>query len=111
MPEDETLDLFPERPKKQVDSRAPLADRMRPKTFDDMIGQEKVVGPTSALRGMVAAGDLPSLILWGPPGSGKTTLAWLLAETPDTRIEPLSAVVAGVKEIRAAVDRAKRTAL
>ena len=97
MPEDETLDLFPERPKKQVDSRAPLADRMRPKTFDDMIGQEKVVGPTSALRGMVAAGDLPSLILWGPPGSGKTTLAWLLAETPDTRIEPLSAVVAGVE--------------
>jgi len=111
MPSDETLDLFPERPTKKVDARAPLADRMRPRRFDDMIGQEKIVGPGSALRGMVEAGDLPSLILWGPPGSGKTTLGWLLAETPDTRIEPLSAVLAGVKEIRAAVERAQRTTL
>lgn len=111
MPTDETLDLFPERPTKKVGARAPLADRMRPQRFDDMIGQEKIVGPGSALRGMVEAGDLPSLILWGPPGSGKTTLGWLLAETPDTRIEPLSAVLAGVKEIRAAVERAQRTTL
>ena len=111
MPPDETLDLFPDRPKRQVEARAPLADRMRPRSFEEMIGQEKVLGPGSALRGMVAAGELPSLILWGPPGSGKTTLAWLLAETPDTRIEPLSAVVAGVKEIRTAVERARRTTL
>jgi len=111
MPPDETLDLFPDRPKRQVEARAPLADRMRPRSFEEMIGQEKVLGPGSALRGMVSAGELPSLILWGPPGSGKTTLAWLLAETPDTRIEPLSAVVAGVKEIRTAVERARRTTL
>lgn len=111
MPEDQSLDLFPERPKRQVDARAPLADRMRPRHFEEMIGQEQVVGPGSALRGMVSAGELPSLILWGPPGSGKTTLAWLLAETPETRIEPLSAVLAGVKEIRAAVERARRTTL
>lgn len=111
MPPDETLDLFPDRPKRQVEARAPLADRMRPRSFEEMIGQEKVLGPGSALRGMVGAGELPSLILWGPPGSGKTTLAWLLAETPDTRIEPLSAVVAGVKEIRTAVERARRTTL
>lgn len=111
MPPNESLDLFPDRPKRQVEARAPLADRMRPRCFEEMIGQEKVVGPGSALRGMVGAGELPSLILWGPPGSGKTTLAWLLAETPDTRIEPLSAVTAGVKEIRTAVDRARRTAL
>ncbi len=84
---------------------------MRPRCFEEMIGQEKVVGRGSALRGMVETGELPSLILWGPPGSGKTTLAWLLAETPDTRIEPLSAVLAGVKEIRTAVERARRTTL
>jgi putative ATPase len=60
---------------------------------------------------MVESGEMPSIILWGPPGSGKTTLAWLLAEAPDTRIEPLSAVVAGVKEIREAVEAARRTAL
>ncbi|MCH7869109.1 MAG: replication-associated recombination protein A [Myxococcales bacterium] len=111
MPADETFDLFPDRPKRQVEARAPLADRMRPRRFEEMIGQDSVVGPGSALRSMVGAGELPSLILWGPPGSGKTTLAWLLAETPDTRIEPLSAVVAGVKEIRIAVDRARRTPL
>jgi putative ATPase len=111
MPPEESLDLFPDRPKRRIEARAPLADRMRPRSFEEMIGQEKVVGAGSALRGMVGAGELPSLILWGPPGSGKTTLAWLLAETPDTRIEPLSAVVAGVKEIRTAVDRARRTTL
>jgi putative ATPase len=111
MPDGDSLELFPDRPTRKVDSRAPLADRMRPKHFDQMWGQEEIVGPGSALRGMVAAGELPSLILWGPPGSGKTTLAWLLAETPDTRIEPLSAVVAGVKEIREAVERARRVAL
>ncbi len=111
MPDEHSLELFPDRPTRKVDARAPLADRMRPRNFDEMIGQEDVVGPGSALRGMVEAGELPSLILWGPPGSGKTTLAWLLAETPDTRIEPLSAVLAGVKEIRAAVESARRTTL
>lgn len=111
MADDHSLELFPERPTRKLDARAPLADRMRPRNFDEMIGQEAVVGPGSALRGMVEAGELPSLILWGPPGCGKTTLAWLLAETPDTRIEPLSAVLAGVKEIRAAVESARRTTL
>jgi len=111
MPPDDSLELFPDRPKRQTDARAPLADRMRPRRFDEMIGQEHLVGPGTALRSMVESGDLPSLILWGPPGSGKTTLAWLLAETPDTRIEALSAVVSGVKEIREAVDRARRVGL
>ncbi len=84
---------------------------MRPRNFDEWIGQEAVVGRGTALRGMAESGELPSLIVWGPPGSGKTTLAWLLADTPDTRIEPLSAVLAGVKEIREAVERARRVAL
>lgn len=111
MPRDNTMDLFPNRPRRSLDPHAPLADRMRPRDFDDMIGQEALVGEGTALRAMVEAGEIPSIILWGPPGSGKTTLAWLLADAPNTRIEPLSAVVAGVKEIREAVETARRTNL
>lgn len=108
---DETMDLFPARPTRRLDPHAPLADRMRPRCFDDMIGQVGLIGEGSALRAMVEGGEIPSVILWGPPGCGKTTLAWLLASAPDTRMEPLSAVAAGVKEIREAVETARRTAL
>jgi putative ATPase len=111
MSEKDTMDLFPTRPTRRLDPHAPLADRMRPARFDDMIGQAALIGAGSALRSMVESGDIPSVILWGPPGSGKTTLAWLLADAPETRIEALSAVVAGVKEIREAVETARRTAL
>ncbi|MCH2187205.1 AAA family ATPase, partial [Myxococcota bacterium] len=76
-----------------------------------MIGQVGLVGEGSALRAMIEGGEIPSLLFWGPPGSGKTTLAWLLASTPDTRMEALSAVIAGVKEIREAIEGARRTAL
>lgn len=108
MPEEETMDLFPSHAERKLDPHAPLADRMRPRDFTEMIGQESLAGEGTALRSMVDSGEIPSLILWGPPGCGKTTLAWLLAEAPDTRMEPLSAVLAGVKEIREAVDRARR---
>ena len=111
MPSDHTLDLFPTRPTRQTERHAPLAERMRPHTFDEMIGQVGLIGEGSALRAMVASGEIPSVVLWGPPGSGKTTLAWLLASAPETRMQALSAVVSGVKEIREAVEGARRTAL
>jgi putative ATPase len=81
---------------------------MRPRSLDQIAGQEHLLRPGAALRSLVEAGELPSLIFWGPPGSGKTTLARLLAGGPDTRFECLSAVMAGVKEIRAVVEQARR---
>jgi putative ATPase len=73
---------------------------MRPSTLEEVIGQERLLGPGAPLRVLCEAGEIPSLILWGPPGSGKTTLARLLARQQDARFVPLSAVSAGVKEIR-----------
>ncbi len=109
MPSDESLDLFPgASPSGEPDPRAPLPDRMRPRQLDDVIGQDALAGPRGLLRSLAASRDLPSLILWGPPGSGKTTLARLLAEASGSRLEALSAVMAGVKEIREAVERARR---
>ncbi len=110
MPHD-SMELFPDRPKRRIDPRAPLADRMRPQAFEEMLGQEHLTDEGCALRSMLACDELPSLILWGPPGTGKTTLAWLLAAGPNSRMEPLSAVTSGVKEIREAVERARRVAL
>ena len=106
-----SMELFPDRPKRKLDPRAPLAERMRPQTFEEMLGQGHLTGEGTALRALIRSKELPSLILWGPPGSGKTTLAWLLAETPDSRMVALSAVTSGVKEIREAVERARRIAL
>jgi putative ATPase len=112
MPPEDSLELFPQRdPGQEPDSfdpRAPLAERMRPRSIDDVVGQRELVGPDGPLRALAEAGELPSLILWGPPGCGKTTLARLLAQAAKLRVESLSAVMAGVKEIRAAVERARR---
>lgn len=87
---------------------APLAYRMRPQTLDDYVGQQALVGPDKPLRRMAEAGLVRSMILWGPPGVGKTTLAELLAHASNAQLEHLSAVMAGVKEIRAAVERAQQ---
>ena len=86
---------------------APLAARMRPATLDDFVGQEDVVGPGSPLRGMIERDETPSLVLWGPPGAGKTTLAAIIARTTKRRFEPLSAVDSGVADIRRVVSEAR----
>ncbi len=86
----------------------PLAARMRPRHLDDYIGQEHLLGAGKPLREAIARGQLHSMILWGPPGVGKTSLAKLFAEQAEARFETLSAVLAGVKEIRAAVAAAQQ---
>jgi len=87
---------------------APLADRMRPRTLDEFVGQEQLVGEGRVLRRLIEGGTgLPSLILWGPPGTGKTTLARLLAERSDARFVALSAVFSGVKDLRGAIAEAR----
>jgi len=90
-----------------VGPSAPLATRMRPRSLDELVGQDAVIGPGSVLREAVEADRLPSLILWGPPGSGKTTLAMLLAARSQASFEPVSAVSAGVADLRQIVARAR----
>src|SRR6201991_967315 len=85
----------------------PLADRMRPRSLDEFVGQSQVLGPGKPLRAAIEDGKLHSLILWGPPGTGKTTLARLIAQRADAHFIALSAVMAGVKDIRAAVESAR----
>ncbi len=89
------------------DPLRPLADRMRPRSLDEFVGQQHVLGPGKPLRQAIEAGQLHSLILWGPPGTGKTTLARVMARRADAQFLALSAVMAGVKDIRAAVERAR----
>ena len=84
----------------------PLAERLRPTTLDDYIGQKHLVGPGAVLRQMIDSGHISSLILWGPPGVGKTTLAKIIAQHLDTPFYTLSAVNSGVKEVREVIDRA-----
>ncbi len=89
----------------------PLPERVRPRTLDDVIGQRKLIGPGGALRRAVDAGRLPSMILWGPPGVGKTTLALLLAEAVKRPFVALSAINSGVKEIRDVLSRPSGTSM
>lgn len=90
----------------QVES-APLADRLRPTTLDELLGQGHLIGPGRLLSQAIAADRIPSMILWGPPGCGKTTVARLIARQTRLPFEALSAVFAGVKEVRQVVERAK----
>ena len=85
----------------------PLAARMRPRTLDEYVGQEQIVGPGKALRRAIESDSVPSMILWGPPGTGKTTLAEVIAAATDANFASLSAVSAGVADLRAVVAEAK----
>ncbi|HQN95577.1 MAG TPA: replication-associated recombination protein A [Thermoanaerobaculales bacterium] len=87
---------------------APLADRMRPRSLDEVVGQQQLVGPHGVLRSLLERSELPSMVLWGPPGSGKTTLARLLAEAAGAEVVSFSAVLAGVKEAKAVMEEARR---
>ena len=99
-----TESLFDEpgaaRPARGDDGGAPLAERMRPRTLDEVAGHAELLGPTGFLRRAIADDRVPSLIFWGPPGCGKTTLARLIAESTRSRFVPFSAVTSGIKEIK-----------
>ena len=99
--------LFEHEGQRRAQREAPLADRMRPGTFEDFVGQEHVVGSDRVLRRAIAAERIPSFILWGPPGSGKTTLARLIAGVTDAHFESVSAVTSGVADLRRTVSEAR----
>ncbi len=103
-----TGDLFEARRAELRSSRAPLASRLRPRTLDEVVGQRHLIGPGAPLRVLAEADRLGSAILWGPPGTGKTTLARLLADAGSKAFVPLSATASGVKEVRAALVDAER---
>jgi putative ATPase len=91
-----------------MNSSAPLAERMRPQTLDDLVGQEHLTGKGSVLRTAIENGKIPSMILWGPPGTGKTTIANIIAHTLNIPYFQLSAISSGVKEVREVIDTAKK---
>ena len=91
-----------------MNSFAPLAERMRPQTLNDLVGQEHLTGKGSVLRTAIENGKIPSMILWGPPGTGKTTIANIIAHTLNVPYFQLSAISSGVKEVREVIDAAKK---
>ena len=99
-------DLFDQNPSAETADR-PLAARMRPRTLDEFVGQQHIVGPDSLLRRAIAEGKLPSMIFYGPPGCGKTTLAHIIERSTDAEFEAFSAVTSGVADIRLVIARAK----
>jgi putative ATPase len=101
--------LFDEAEEAATSAAAPLAVRMRPRTLDEVIGQQHLTGPGTPFRKLVDNDAPMSLLLWGPPGTGKTTLAYVVSQVTKRRFVELSAVSAGVKDVRAAVDAARRT--
>jgi putative ATPase len=84
----------------ELSPHAPLADRLRPRSLDEVVGQEHLTGPDGAIGRMVAAGKLSSMILWGPPGTGKTSIARLLADAVGLRFVAMSAVFSGVADLK-----------
>ena len=100
--------LFPEETARGKSAPAPLAERMRPRNFDELVGQDELLAPGKPLRAAIDRDLLQSIILWGPPGTGKTTLARIVADTTKARFVSFSAVLAGIKEIRDVMSEAER---
>jgi putative ATPase len=100
--------LFPDEVPAGGRAPAPLAERMRPRTFDEFVGQDELLGPGRPLREAIERDLLQSIILWGPPGTGKTTLARIIADTTKARFVSFSAVLSGIKEIRDVMTEAER---
>jgi len=92
----------------ETHGKRPLAERMRPERLEDFIGQEHILGPEKPLRRQIERDELASIILWGPPGTGKTTLAKLIARITRCEFIPFSAVLSGIKEIKAVMVDAER---
>ena len=88
-------------------STIPLAERLRPSSLDDYIGQKHIIGENAVLRRAIESGRVPSMIFWGPPGVGKTTLAYIISKQVKRQFFQLSAVSSGVKEVREVIDRAR----
>ncbi len=88
--------------------QSPLAERMRPQTLDDIVGQKHLLGENGPLRRQISSDHIPSLILWGPPGTGKTTIARVIAHHSKSRFQPISAVLAGVKDLKEVIELARR---
>ncbi len=101
------MTLFEHQAQRHLRAQAPLAARMRPRTFDELVGQEHLVGPGRALRKAIESDQLPSMVLWGPPGTGKTTLAYLIASVTKSHFDPISAVTAGVADLRRIIEEAR----
>jgi putative ATPase len=103
-----TDDLFAAAAEDVLSRQAPLAARLRPRSLDDIVGQDHLLGPEKPLRTLIEADRLSSVILWGPPGTGKTTLAQAIAAHTAKVFEQLSAVSAGVKDVRELLERARQ---
>ncbi len=101
------MTLFEHQGRRELERRAPLAARMRPHSFDEFVGQEHIVGSGCVLRNAIESDQIPSIILWGPPGTGKTTIARVIASATQSYFETISAVNSGVRDIRAAVQGAR----
>ena len=101
------MDLFDNALEERFDEYAPLAARMRPRSVDEIVGQKHVLGPGRALRTLIDSGDLSSVVLWGPAGTGKTTIANVIANATEAHFVPMSAVSAGVADVRKQIEAAK----
>ncbi len=102
-----SMDMFEQRAEDMQAKEAPLATRMRPNSLNTFVGQEHIIGPGRVLRKAVESGKIPSFILWGPPGSGKTTLAYIIANMTGASFSPISAVSASVTDLRRIIEEAK----